>query len=380
VIGASAPAQENTAEDEPTPAIEAKPELEKDTEGDGRIEEVVVYGRSQNLVGEAPAASMGIVGQTEIERIPFLRSGEVLEVVPGLIATQHSGTGKANQFFLRGFNLDHGTDFSTFLEGVPLNLPTHGHGQGYLDLNSVIPEIIELVEYRKGPYYADVGDFSSAGTSRIEYMRRVDRPFISVGFGSYDYYRVVGAISPKLGGGDLMIAGETQFYDGPWDLSEDLEKFNGIAKWTWGDANRGITLLATGYSSDWAATDQIPRRAVRNDDIDILGNLDNDTGGDTSRYTASARFWNGVENTTRAQLYYTSYELDLFSNFTTSSMTRPMATNSSSSTTATSSERIFLKTCNTSLAPFPSCIRSARRYATTTSPTSAFSTPPSAEH
>lgn len=313
-FGAPVFAQETAPPAEPTPPAEAGEEAE--SEGDERIEEIVVYGRSQNLLGEAPAASMGIVGQTEIERIPFLRTGEVLEVIPGLIATQHSGSGKANQFFLRGFNLDHGTDFSTFLEGVPLNLPTHGHGQGYLDLNSVIPEVIELVEYRKGPYYADVGDFSSAGTSRIEYMRRVDRPFISAGFGSYDFYRVVGAISPELAGGDLLLAGEAQFYDGPWDLSEDLEKFNGIAKWTWGDARRGISLLASGYGSSWDSTDQIARRAVQQNLIDRLGYLDGDTGGDSSRYTGAARFWNGIENTTRAQMYVAVYELDLYSNFT----------------------------------------------------------------
>jgi hypothetical protein len=297
----------------PTPATGASTAT---GEGDSRIEQVVVIGRSQNLVGEAPAASMGIVGQAEIERIPFLRTGEVLEVIPGLIATQHSGTGKANQFFLRGFNLDHGTDFSVFLDGVPLNLPTHGHGQGYLDLNSLIPEIIELVEYRKGPYYADVGDFSSAGTSRIEYLRTVDRPFIKAGFGKDDYYRVVGAASPRIYESDLLLAIETEFYDGPWELSEDLGKFNGVAKWTWGDETRGFSLLAAGYSSSWTSTDQIARRAVRQGLIDRLGNLDDDTGGDSARYTGSARFWNGAENTTRAQLYIVSYDLDLWSNFT----------------------------------------------------------------
>ena len=145
------------------------------------VEEIVVTGRGESLLGSAPTASSGRVGQAELETRPILRAGEVLEVVPGLIATQHSGSGKANQFFLRGFNLDHGTDFSSFLEGVPLNLTTHGHGQGYLDLNSVIPEIVEVVEFRKGPYYADVGDFSSAGTSSLSYARRLDRSFAKLG-------------------------------------------------------------------------------------------------------------------------------------------------------------------------------------------------------
>jgi len=281
-----------------------------------KIDEIVVYGRSHSLVGVAPAASMGRVGQAEIERVPFLRAGEVLERIPGLIATQHSGTGKANQFFLRGFNLDHGTDFSSFLEGVPLNLPTHGHGQGYLDLNSVIPELIAGLEYRKGPYYADVGDFSSAGTSRIEYLRRLDQPFIKVGIGQDDYYRVVAGGSQSVAGGDLLVAGEVHFYDGPWQLEEDLEKLNGFAKWTWGDDERGVSLLASGYSSDWNSTDQVAERAVRQGLIDRLGNLDPDLGGDSSRYTASAQFWNGSENSTRAQAYAVFYDFNLWSNFT----------------------------------------------------------------
>jgi hypothetical protein len=305
---------QDRAEEAETPS--AEDDESATAEGDAHIETIVVYGRAQNLLSVAPSASMGVVGQAEISRTPFLRAGEVLEVIPGLIATQHSGSGKANQFFLRGFNLDHGTDFSSFLEGVPLNLRTHGHGQGYLDLNSVIPELIELVEYRKGPYYADVGDFSSAGTSRMEYFRRVEQPFVSVGFGSYDYYRVVTAISPRVSAGDLLVVGETQFYDGPWDLSEDVQKFNGFAKWTWGDQSRGVSLLASGYYSKWTSTDQIARRAVREGLIDRLGNLDNDLGGDTSRYTGSARVWNGLENTSRAQVYVVAYDLDLYSNFT----------------------------------------------------------------
>lgn len=275
-----------------------------------------MVGRAQDLIGIAPAASMGRVGQDEIRRVPFLRPGEVLERIPGLIATQHSGTGKANQYFLRGFNLDHGTDFSTFLEGVPLNLPSHGHGQGYLDVNLLIPELIEVIEFRKGPYYAEVGDFSSAGTSRVEYMSAIDRPFIKMSFGEFDFYRVVGGGSTRVAGGDLMIGGEFQFYNGPWDLREDLEKFNGIAKWTVGDRERGMSLFASGYSADWNATDQIARRAVRDGTIGRFGNLDSDLGGNTSRYTASAKFWNGLENTTRAHAYVSTYDFNLWSNFT----------------------------------------------------------------
>lgn len=277
---------------------------------------IEAVGRSEDLVGIVDSASTGRVGQAELERIPFLRPAEVLEVVPGLIATQHSGDGKANQYFIRGFNLDHGTDFSSFLEGVPLNMPTHAHGQGYLDLNSLIPELVEIVEFRKGPYYADVGDFSSAGTARIGYVRRLDRSFVKVGIGEDDYYRAVAATSPHLGGGDLLLAAEGHFYDGPWDRDSKLQKFNGLAKWTRDLRFATASVLVSGYDADWDSTDQIPRRAVRQGLIDDLGDIDDDVGGKTSRYVASAVLERGEENATCAQAYAAYYDLDLWSDFT----------------------------------------------------------------
>ncbi len=283
---------------------------------DAKIEEIVTVGRAENLMDSAPSASMGRVGQSEIERVPFLRPGEVLERVPGLIATQHSGSGKANQYFLRGFNLDHGTDFSVFLEGVPLNQPTHGHGQGYLDVNFLIPELIQALEFRKGPYYANVGDFSSAGTSSIEYMSRLDRDFIQATFGEGDFYRVVAAGSRSIAEGDLLLGGEIQFYDGPWTLDENLNKLNGFGKWTRGNRARGISLFASGYHAEWDSTEQIARRAVRHGLIDRFDNLDDDLGGKASRYVTSARFWNGIDNPTNLRAYAGFSELDLWSNFT----------------------------------------------------------------
>lgn len=280
------------------------------------IDRIVVRGRAEDLVGVAETASSGRVGRDEIARIPFLRAGELLETVPGLIATQHSGTGKANQFFLRGFNLDHGTDFSTFVEGVPLNLPTHGHGHGYLDTNAVIPELVDTVAFRKGPYHADVGDFSSAGTARVDYVRRLDGPFVTAGFGANGYSRTLAAASPSVAGGDLLLAAEMQFYDGPWKLDEDLEKFNGFGKWTRGDAAAGVSVFVGGYESSWRATDQIPRRAVADGGVDRLGFIDDDLGGRTARHTASVRLWRGLEEQTRAHLWFTHYDFDLWSNFT----------------------------------------------------------------
>src|SRR5690606_17335405 len=196
------------------------------------LDAVEVQGRATDLLGVVDSASQGVVGQPEFKYRPLSRVGELVEVVPGTVATQHSGTGKANQYFLRGFNLDHGTDFSVTLDGVPMNLPTHAHGQGYLDLNGIIPELVDRVEYGKGPYYADVGDFSSAGYARMHTLHRLPEGFVKFTGGEYDYYRVVAANSHTLGTGDLLYGAEVNFNDGPWKRPEDLEKFNGMLRYT----------------------------------------------------------------------------------------------------------------------------------------------------
>src|SRR5205085_5450353 len=162
------------------------------------LEKVVVQGRSADLVGIATAASQGSVGYIELAQRPFLRRGELLEVIPGVVITQHSGGGKANQYFLRGFNLDHGTDFSIHVDGMPINLPSHGHGQGYADLNFLIPELVEHIHYRKGPYYADEGDFSAAGAAHVHLKRSFAGTFADLRTGSFGYRR-------RLFGGNLAL-------------------------------------------------------------------------------------------------------------------------------------------------------------------------------
>src|SRR5690606_27466726 len=189
----------------------------------GPIEEVVVFGRGTALIGAAGAASEGEVSGADLAVRPLLRVAEVLEAVPGLIAAQHSGSGKANQYFLRGFNLDHGTDFTTYVDGMPWNLRSHGHGQGYLDVNGLMPETIDSIEYRKGPYRASVGDFSMAGSSHIETVDGWDRPFLSLESGEYGWRRVAAGASADVAGGRLSGAGQWKTYDGPWQLSEDLD-------------------------------------------------------------------------------------------------------------------------------------------------------------
>src|SRR5438270_1402975 len=145
-----------------------------------QLETIEVIERSDTLIGIGDSATEGTVGPRQLEARPLLRPGEALETVPGVIITQHSGSGKANQFFLRGFNLDHGTDFATSVAGMPVNFPTHGHGQGYSDLNFLIPELVTGVQFSKGPYYADQGDFATAGSSTINYANALEKPIAHV--------------------------------------------------------------------------------------------------------------------------------------------------------------------------------------------------------
>jgi hypothetical protein len=190
-----------------------------------------VTGRIDDLVGIAGTASEGHVGAADLRLRPITREGELLETVPGVIVTQHSGEGKANQYFVRGFNLDHGTDFQSRLEGMPLNMPTHGHGQGYTDLNFLIPELLDHLDYKLGVYHADVGDFGSAGAAEFTLKSRLDQAFASVGYGANGLARLAAGRSDAVGAGTLLLAAEGKEYDGPWDLAERVRKLSGVARY-----------------------------------------------------------------------------------------------------------------------------------------------------
>ena len=201
---------------------------------DRELTTVEVRAKTEDVLGIATAASEGVVAKQRIESLPLLRPAETLELVPGMIATQHAGDGKANQYFLRGFNLDHGTDFRTTVAGVPVNLPTHGHGQGYTDLNFLIPELVEQLRFRKGPYYADVGDFSSAGAAYLDYSRKLDGTLGIMTYGSNKYGRGLVAGSPEVGNGNLLYALEWSHADGPWQVPENYQKLNGVLRYSEG--------------------------------------------------------------------------------------------------------------------------------------------------
>ena len=281
------------------------------------IEEVTVSAKRVDSLASADSASVGTVLAVQLENRPILRTGEVLEVVPGLVVTQHSGDGKANQYFLRGFNLDHGTDLASRVDGLPVNMPTHGHGQGYSDINFLIPELVDRIEYKKGTYYADEGNFSAAGAVDVTYSRRLEHSFALLGGGENGYRRALLAVSPETAGGDLLVGIDYQHNDGPWDLKEGFRKVNGLVKYTHGDRDSGFALTAMGYDGKWRSTDQIPLRAVASGDISRFGNIDPTDGGETHRYSVSGDWWTRVgEGRLHALAYAIDYKLDLISNFT----------------------------------------------------------------
>lgn len=275
------------------------------------LTEILVWGRATDLVGAADSASEGLVGFDDITTRPLLRVGELVEVIPGMIATQHSGGGKANQYFLRGINLDHGTDFSLHFDGMPVNMRTHAHGQGYLDMNFIIPELVKTIEYRKGAYVGDVGDFSSAGSSRFETYDRLDQGFAELTYGTENYLRAVAANSWDVAGGTWLLGGELRRSDGPWEVPEDVELFNGFAKFTTEIRERDTEFIATYYTNDWTATDQIPQRAVDDGSLGRFGSVDPTVGGETYRFNLIA---NLADENTRYNAFFSSYSLNLFGN------------------------------------------------------------------
>jgi len=242
-----------------------------------------VHGREDDLIGIADSGTQGTVGATEIEDRPILRSGEVLETVPGLIITQHAGGGKANQYFLRGFNLDHGTDIAIFLDDMPLNLPSHAHGEGYSDMNTVIPEFVKRVDFEKGPYYADVGDFGSAGAAHVEFFKTLPQNFFKVEGGIYNYASTVFGASQKLGKGNLLYGGEEYYYDGPWVHPDAYNKINGLLTYSRGDDADGASITARAYHGKWNSSDQIPVSAVPL--VGFFGTLNPSDGGHSQRYS-----------------------------------------------------------------------------------------------
>ncbi|MEX0737719.1 MAG: TonB-dependent receptor [Pseudohongiella sp.] len=280
--------------------------------------EILVFGSDFNLSGTPLTAAEGIVYDTQLELRPVSRTAELLEFVPGLIATQHSGEGKANQYFVRGFNLDHGTDFALRLDDMPINMPTHGHGQGYADINFIIPELVDRLNYRKGPYYADGGDFATAGSAEFSYADSLDQGMINLTLGENNYGRLFLGESFDLFSGQLTLAGAITQYGGPWERDQNLDKRKAVVKYHETSSEREWSLTGMTYLNDWDSTDQIPLRAVENGSLSRWGNIDPTVGGDSRRNSLSFAWQENLsaDDQWNFSAYVMDYTLDLYSNFT----------------------------------------------------------------
>ncbi|MES2740486.1 MAG: TonB-dependent receptor [Pseudomonadota bacterium] len=275
--------------------------------------EITVTGSRPNLIGFADSATEGTVSARQLATRPLLRTAELLETVPGMIVTQHSGDGKANQYFLRGFNLDHGSDFATSVLGMPVNVASHAHGQGYMDLNFLMPELISTIRYRKGVYAADDGDFSNTGSARIDYVRQLKAPFIDASVGQHHYRRVLAAGGTRYRDGDLMAAFEVAGNDGPWDVPANLRKRNGVLRFTRGSAGDGFAVTAMAYESTWTATEHVPARAIAGGEIGRFGALSGSDGGRTHRYSLSGEWAaRDAAGASRLHAYVIDYGLHYF--------------------------------------------------------------------
>ena len=277
---------------------------------------IIVTGRGRDLIGEAVSASEGQVSRQDLADRPIQRVAELLETIPGFIATQHSGGGKANQYFLRGFNLDHGTDFAAVHDGVPLNMRTHGHGQGYLDLNFIIPELVDVLDYTKGPYRADTGDFATAGAARFTTIDRLDRPFVKAEIGTSNFYRLVAAGSTGVGSGTMLLGGEARYDKGPYDLSQNVKLLSGFGKYTVSLGGGTLRASATAYHVKFNSAEQIPQRAVESGLIGRLGTLDDDLGGETTRIGGVLNYASDGEAPLTLNAFAHYYKFRLTSNFT----------------------------------------------------------------
>jgi len=270
-----------------------------------------------DLIGIASASTVGVVTAQQVDERETHRPADVLESVPGFLVSQHSGEGKANQYYLRGFNLDHGTDVATTVAGVPVNMPTHAHGQGYSDSNFLIPELVSGIQYKKGPYYADEGDFSAAGAVNVNYVNALDAPIADLSLGNDGYRRGLFAGSTAFAGGTLLGALELYRNDGPWTSPDDYRKINGVGRWSTGDQANGFSVIAVAYQGVWNSTDQIPQRAVDEGLIGRFDAVDPTDGGRSHRYSLSAQWEStGYNSQTRVEAYVIDYALDLWNDFT----------------------------------------------------------------
>ncbi len=279
------------------------------------LEEVVVRasGSYDNLTS---------INKVDIGLRPLKSSQDVLRIIPGLVTAQHAGGGKAEQIFLRGFDIDHGTDITLSVDGMPVNMVSHAHGQGYADLHFVIPEIIGSVDFNKGPYYSAIGDFNTAGFASFQTVNSIDQSSIKLEGGRFDTYRAVGlfnVLNSPLEGQYAYVATEYLYTNGPFISPQYFNRINLFGKYAGkvGD-NTFLTASVSTFTSEWDASGQVPERAITRGLISRFGSLDDTEGGTTGRTNLNISLlkMNDDGSSFRNRVYFSRYDFELYSNFT----------------------------------------------------------------
>ncbi|SDH09522.1 Outer membrane receptor proteins, mostly Fe transport [Flavobacterium omnivorum] len=277
--------------------------------------------RLNEIVIQPKLSAMNVISKIDLQTTPVNSSQEILRKVPGLFIGQHAGGGKAEQIFLRGFDIDHGTDIAISVDGMPVNVVSHAHGQGYADLHFVIPETVEKIDFGKGTYYANKGDFATAGYVAFQTKDKIEKSSIGVEIGQFNTLRTVGLFN-LLGNEKTQsayIATEYILTDGPFDSPQNFNRVNLLGKYSAIlNDNSKFSVLASRFTSKWDASGQIPQRLVDNRTISRFGAVDDTEGGSTSRTNFNASLSKPIDENTflKANAFYSNYQFELYSNFT----------------------------------------------------------------
>lgn len=267
-------------------------------------------------------STMQLISKIDIDLRPTKSSQDVLRMIPGLVTAQHAGGGKAEQIFLRGFDIDHGTDIKLSVDGMPVNMVSHAHGQGYADLHFLTPEVIDYVDFNKGPYYAQHGDFTTAGYANFKTKNSLDKSMVKTEAGLFDSYRMVGLfdlLSKETKNQNAYIASEYMYTNGYFKSPQNFNRINIMGKYNGLiNDNKMLTISASIFQSKWEASGQIPERAVKSGLIDRFGAIDDKEGGNTNRSNINVELTKVLpkQTTVKNQIYFVNYNFELFSNFT----------------------------------------------------------------
>ena len=300
-----------------TPAVGSEPQPTSPGSANQATREIIVTASRSDPLGKAGTASVGTITASEVALRPIYRPGQLFESIPGLVVTVHSGEGKASQYLIRGYNLDHGTDFANFVDDMPVNRPTNAHGQGYSDLSFLIPQIVEAIDFTKGPYYAAIGDFGSVASAHTRLADLIPVQLIgTVGTDGYQNLTATGAL--RLAGGNRLLgAVDLGHFDGPWQPGQNFRKVNAVLRFSQGAARDGFSLTGMFYQSAGLLTTDQPLRAIESGLISRFGTLDPSDASQSFRASLSVHFDKPAGTGQLAASLYAIYStMTLWNNFT----------------------------------------------------------------